>query len=87
MGDESLVQHTLRVRGGLYAYTTKRHNLGKYYFVVDAKLLQLITNLLDTNKNKSQGNALIFGAWGCSKDLMLRELGLNDPESGPVLGN
>ena len=23
----------------LYAYTIKRHNFGKYYFVVDAKLL------------------------------------------------
>ena len=36
----------------LYAYTMKRHNLGKYYCVVDAKSLQLVTNLLDTNKNK-----------------------------------
>ena len=56
----------------LYAYSLKRHNLGRYYLVVDAKLLQLVTNLHGTSKNKPQGNVLLFGAWGvqripCSK--------------------
>ena len=46
----------------LYAYTIRRHNLGKYYFVVDAKLLQVVTNLLDTNENKPEDNVMIFGA-------------------------
>ena len=69
----------------LYAYTIKQSNLGKYYFVADAKLLQLVTNLPDTSKNKPQGNVLLFGSWGCTKDPMLRELGLNsDPDSGLV---
>ena len=55
----------------LYAYSIKQHNLGKYYFVADFKLLQLVTNLLDTSKNKPQGNVLLLGAWGCAKDPML----------------
>ena len=46
----------------LYAYSFKRHNLGKYYLVVDAKSLHLVTNLLNTSKNKPQGNVLLFGA-------------------------
>ena len=29
----------------LYAYSIKRHKLGRYYLVVDAKSLQLVTNL------------------------------------------
>ena len=48
----------------LYAYSLKRHKLGRYYLVVNAKLLQLVTNLPTTSKNKLQGNVLLFGAWG-----------------------
>ena len=48
----------------LYAYTIKRHNLRKYYFVVNFKLLQLVTYFPDIRKNKPQGNILLFGAWG-----------------------
>ena len=33
----------------LYTYPFKRHNLGKYYFVANAKSLQLVTNLPNTN--------------------------------------
>ena len=36
----------------LYAYTFKRHNLEKYYPVVDAKSMHLVTNLSNTSKNK-----------------------------------
>ena len=36
----------------IYAYTLKRHNLGRYYLVADAKLLHLVMNLLTTRKNK-----------------------------------
>ena len=38
----------------LYVYTIKRKNLGKYYFVVDAKLVQLMTNLPNTKNKKKQ---------------------------------
>ena len=55
----------------LYAYSLKRHKLGRYYLVVNTKLLQLVTNLPTTSKNKPKGNVLLFGAWGCVKDLML----------------
>ena len=61
----------------LYAYTIKRHRSGKYYFVADAKPLQLVVNLPYINKNKSQGNVLVFDAWGCARDPMLLEFGLN----------
>ena len=54
----------------LYAYSFKWHNLGKYYLVVDAKLLHLVTNLSNISKNMPQGNVLLFGAWGCTKDPM-----------------
>ena len=55
--------------------------------MVDAKSLQFIINLLDTSKNKPQGNVLLFGVWGCARVPMLREFELNlDPESGRVLG-
>ena len=46
----------------LYAYSIKQHNLEKYYFVVDSKLLQLVTNLPITSKSKPQGNVLLFSA-------------------------
>ena len=46
----------------LYAYSFKRHNLERYYLVVDAKSLQLVTNLLTISKNKTQGNVLLFDA-------------------------
>ena len=35
----------------LYAYTLKRHNLGRYYIVVDMKSLQLVMNFPTTSKN------------------------------------
>ena len=47
----------------LYAYTLKRHNLGRNYLVADAKQLHLVTNLPVTSKNKPHGNVLLFGAW------------------------
>ena len=73
----------LGVKEVLYAHTLKRHNLEKYYLVADAKLLHLVTNLLNTSKNKLQGNVLLFGAWGCSRDPMLREFPVNtDPAAG-----
>ena len=46
----------------LFAFTFKRHNLVKYYLVVNAKSLQLVTSLPSTNKNKPQGNVLLFKA-------------------------
>ena len=46
----------------LYAYIIKRHSSGKYYFVVDSKPLQVVVNLPNTNKNKLQGNILMFRA-------------------------
>ena len=70
----------------IYTNTIKRHNLGKYYFVANVKPFQLVTNMPDTSKNKQQGNALVFGAWGYARDPMLREFRLNlDPKSGLVL--
>ena len=41
--------------------------------MADAQPLHLVTNLLNTSKNKPQGNVLVFGAWGCAKDPMMRE--------------
>ena len=61
----------------LYAYSLKRHNIGSYYLVFDPKLLQLVTNFPTASKNKPQGNVLLFGAWGCAKDPMLREFRVN----------
>ena len=61
----------------LYAYTFKRHNLGKYYLAADAKPLHLVTHLPNTSKNKSQGNVLLFEAWECAGDPMLREFLVN----------
>ena len=46
----------------IYAYSRNQHKLGRYYLVVDAKSLQLVTNLPNTSKNKPQGNVLLFGA-------------------------
>ena len=46
----------------LYAYTINQHNLRKYYFVANAKSLQLVMNLPDNNSNKPQGNVLLFSA-------------------------
>ena len=77
----------LRLEEVLYAYTIKRHSLGKYYFVANAKLLQLVIDLLYTNKNKLQGNALLFSTWGCARDPMLHDFVLNlEPKSSRVLG-
>ena len=71
-----------------FTLTIKRHILGKYYFVADAKPFQLVTNLPGTNKNKPQCNVLLFDAWGCVSDLMLWEFGLNlNPDLGWVLGH
>ena len=72
----------------LYAYSFKRHNLGRYYLDVDVKSLQLVTNLPTNNKNKPQGNVLMFGAWGCAMDPMLREFPVNmDPNAGLKKGS
>ena len=69
----------------LYAYNIKRHKLERYYLVVDAKSLQLVTNLPNTSKNKPQGNVMMFGASGCARDPMLWEFRVNaDPVSGLV---
>ena len=38
----------------LYVSILKRHNLDKYYFVTDSRLLQLDVKLPNTSKNKSQ---------------------------------
>ena len=46
----------------LYAYTFRRHKLERFYLVVDAKALHLVTNLPNTSKNKPQGNVLLRGA-------------------------
>ena len=56
----------------IYAYFFKWYNIGKYYLVDDAKPLHLVTNLLNTSKNKPQGNVLLLGALGCIKDPLLR---------------
>ena len=60
----------------LYAYSFKQHNLGKYYLVTYAKPLHLMTNLLNTSKNKPEGSVLLLEAWGCTKDPMLREFSI-----------
>ena len=71
----------------LYIYTLKRHNLGKYCFVASTWVLQLVVNLLDTSKNKPQGNIMIFGVLGCTKDPMLKEYKINmNLESGRTCG-
>ena len=49
------------------------NKLDWYYLVADAQPLHLVTNLPNTSKNKTQGNVLVFGAWGYAKDPMLRE--------------
>ena len=55
-------------------------------FVVDLKLLQLVTGT--TSKNKPQGNMLLFKAWGCARDPMLREFLVNtDPKAGLAQGS
>ena len=45
----------------LYSYFLKRHNLGRYYLIVDDKALQLVTNLPTISKNKPQCSVLLFG--------------------------
>ena len=76
--DESSVWHShLGLEEVVYAYTIKRHRAGEYYFVADAKPLQFVVNLPDTSKNMPQGNIMIFDAWSCSKDPMLRGFGIN----------
>ena len=57
----------------LYVYFFKRHKLERYYLVTDTKPLHLVTNLLNNSKNKPQGNVMLFDAWGCTRDPMLRE--------------
>ena len=79
MLNRKLVLH-LGLEEVLYAYSLKWHNLEKYYLVVDAKSLKLVTN---TRKNKSQSNLLLCGAWGCTKGLMLRVFPVNtNPATG-----
>ena len=65
--------HMLGLEEVLYAYSFKQHKFGRYYLVADAQPLHLMTNLSYTSKNKPQGNVLVFGAWGCAKDPVLRE--------------
>ena len=57
----------------LYECSFKRHKLGRYYLVANTQPLHLVTNLPNTNKNKPQGNVLVFGSWGCARDPMLRK--------------
>ena len=69
----------------LYAYSIKRHKLGRYYLVTDAKSLQLVMNFSNTSKSKPQGNVLLLDIWGSENDLVLREFRVNaDPDSGMV---
>ena len=67
----------LGLKDVLYAYTFKRHNLGRYYPIADAKSLHLVTNLPTTSKNKPQGNVFLLGVWGCAGDPMLRDFLVN----------
>ena len=84
---ESSIRHPFQLDEVLYAYTIKRHNYGKYYFVVDVKSLQFVINLLDTSKNKLQGNVMLLDAWGCARDPMLLEFRINlEPKSGWTSG-
>ena len=41
--------------------------------MANAQSLHLVTNLSNTIKNNPQGNVLVFDAWGCARDPMLRE--------------
>ena len=68
----------------LYSYSLKHHNLGRYSLVADNKALQLVTNLPATNKNKPQGNVLLFGAWGCAYDPKLVWMTLRSRASFPI---
>ena len=72
----------------LYSYSLKCHNLWRYYLVFDDKALQLVTNLHTTSKNKPQGSMLLFDAWGCASDPMVREFRVTmDLDVGLVLGS
>ena len=72
----------------LYSCSLKHHNLGRYYLIVDDKVIQPVTNLPTTSKNKSQGNVLLFGAWGCARDPMVQEFRVTtNPDAGLVLGS
>ena len=54
-----------------------------------AKPLQLLVNFPDPSKNKSQGNVMIVGAWGYSKNPMLWDLEINldlEPSWAPEYG-
>ena len=50
----------------LYTYSFKR-------LMANAQPLHLVTNFPNTNKNKPQGNVMVFGTWGCARDPMLRK--------------
>ena len=65
--------HNLGLEEVLYVYSFKRHKLGRYYLIADAQSLHLVTHFSNTNKNKPQGNVLLFNAWGYARDPMLRE--------------
>ena len=85
-----VLRHKYDVRLGLeevlYAYSIKRHKLGRNYLISDA--LQLVTNLPNTSKNKPQGNVLLFGVWGCERNPVLREFRVNaNLDSGLVQGS
>ena len=46
----------------LYVCSFKRHKLIKYYLIVDAQSLQLVSNLPNISKSKLPGNVLLFEA-------------------------
>ena len=78
----------MRLDEVFYAYTLKRHNLKRYYLVANAKLLHLVTKLPTTSKNKPRGDMLLFRAWRCARDPMLREFPMNtDPDVGLAQGS
>ena len=72
----------------IYTYSLKRHNLGRYNLIVEDKLVQLVTNLPTTSKNKPRGNVLLFGIGGYARDPVLIEFQVNsDPDVGLAHGS
>ena len=71
-----MLNHRFGIRLGLeevlYAYIIRRQ-----FHQVLFHSLQLVVNLPNTNKNKPQGKVMLLGSWGCARDLMLQEFGMN----------
>ena len=43
--------------------------------------------MMEAQRKKPQGNVLLFSAWGCARDPMVREFRvITDPDAGLVLG-